>query len=172
MPAAPVSASAAAGAQEVVMFQKGYLLSELRRRWGRTLVTALGLAIGVALVIGIIGVSEGLTQAQNTVLSPLQAIGTDILVTRVAGSTSTASSSPSPSPSPSTAGGGGPFGGGGGFFRTGGANSALNSTAAQELTQENQSVLTDLASLGPAGTQFTHDFFLSSTLLVFPDAAR
>jgi len=153
------------------MFQKGYLLSELRRRWGRTLVTALGLAIGVALVIGIIGVSEGLTQAQNTVLSPLQAIGTDILVTRVAGSTSTASSSPSPSPSPSTAGGGGPFGGGGGFFRTGGANSALNSTAAQELTQENQSVLTDLASLGPAGTQFTHDFFLSSTLLVFPDAA-
>ncbi|HWD09478.1 MAG TPA: FtsX-like permease family protein [Actinomycetota bacterium] len=152
------------------MFQKGYLLSELRRRWGRTLVTALGLAIGVALVIGIIGVSEGLTQAQDTVLSPLQAIGTDILVTRVAGSTSTASSGASPSPSPSAAGGG-PSGGGGGFFRAGGANSALNSTAAQELTQENASVLTDLSSLGPAGTQFTHDFFLSSTLLVFPEAA-
>ncbi|MGH2718741.1 MAG: FtsX-like permease family protein [Actinomycetota bacterium] len=149
------------------MFQKGYLLSELRRRWGRTLVTALGLAIGVALVIGIIGVSDGLTQAQNSVLSPLQAIGTDILVTRVAGSTSTASASPAPSASPTAAG----RGGGGGFFRAGGANNALNSTAAQELTQENESVLTDLSSLGPAGTQFTHDFFLSSTLLTFPDAA-
>jgi ABC-type antimicrobial peptide transport system permease subunit len=151
------------------MFQKGYLLSELRRRWGRTLVTALGLAIGVALVIGIIGVSQGLTQAQNTVLSPLQAIGTDILVTRVAGSTSTSTAtSPTPSPTAATTGGGG----GGGFFAGGRAgNSVLNSTATQELTQENASVLTDLAALGPAGTKFTHDFFLSSTLLVFPDAA-
>jgi ABC-type antimicrobial peptide transport system permease subunit len=151
------------------MFQHGYLLSELRRRWGRTVVTALGLAIGVALVIGIIGVSQGLTQAQNTVLSPLQAIGTDILVTRVAGATATASTSPSPSPTPSAAAG--PFGGGGGFFRGGGPNSVLNSTAAQELTQENASVLTDLSRLGPPGTQFVHDFFLSSTLLGFPDAA-
>jgi ABC-type antimicrobial peptide transport system permease subunit len=72
------------------MFQTGYLLHELRRRWGRTLVTALGLSIGVGLVIGIIGVSQGLSEAQNAVLSPLQAIGTDILVTRVAGATSTA----------------------------------------------------------------------------------
>src|SRR2546429_90242 len=72
------------------MFQKGYLLNELRRRWGRTLVTALGLAVGVGLVIGIIGVSQGLGQAQDSVLSPLQAIGTDILVTRVAGATQTA----------------------------------------------------------------------------------
>src|SRR5207253_395652 len=72
------------------MFQKGYLLNELRRRWGRTLVTALGLAVGVGLVIGIIGVSQGLSRAQNSVLSPPQAIGTDILVTRVAGATQTA----------------------------------------------------------------------------------
>src|SRR2546425_12915990 len=51
------------------MFQKGYLLNELRRRWGRTIVTSLGLAVGVGLVIGIIGVSQGLSKAQNSVLS-------------------------------------------------------------------------------------------------------
>jgi len=78
------------------MFQRGYLLSELRRRWGRTLVTALGLAVGVGLVIGIVGVSQGLEAAQQSVLSPLEAIGGDILVTRVAGSTaSTAATSDS-----------------------------------------------------------------------------
>lgn len=143
------------------MVQKGYLLSELRRRWGRTVVTALGLAIGVGLVIGIIGVSQGLSQAQNSVLSPLQAIGTDILVTRVAGSTATATPAASTATGPT----------GGGFFAGGGRNSLLNSAAAQQLTQENSSVLTDLSKLGPAGTAFTHDFFLSSTLLSFPDAA-
>lgn len=146
------------------MFQGGYLLSELRRRWGRTVVTALGLAIGVGLVIGIIGVSQGLTQAQNSVLSPLQAIGTDVLVTRVAGSTATATPSPSADPN-------GPAAGLGGFFAGGARNSALNTTAARELAQENTSVLTDLSKLGPPGTKFTHDFFLSSTLLAFPDAA-
>ena len=147
------------------MFQTGYLLSELRRRWGRTIVTALGLAIGVGLVIGIIGVSEGLSAAQSSVLSPLSAIGTDILVTRVAGSTSTATSGgTSSSTNP---------GGGGGFFAggPGGRNGALNSAAATALLAENTNVLTDLSKLGPAGTNFVHDFFLSSTLLTFPDAA-
>ena len=47
------------------MFQRGYLLQELRRRWGRTLVTALGLAVGVGLVLGIIGLSQGLSEAQT-----------------------------------------------------------------------------------------------------------
>jgi hypothetical protein len=85
------------------MFQGGYALSELRRRWGRTLITALGLAIGVGLVIGIIGVSQGLAQAQSSVLSPLQAIGTDILVTRVAGATSTAFTTPTTTAKTTTA---------------------------------------------------------------------
>src|SRR6266566_7609438 len=71
------------------MFQRGYLLQELRRRWGRTLVTALGLAVGVGLVLGIIGLSQGLSEAQTAVLQPLSSIGTDILVTRVATSTAT-----------------------------------------------------------------------------------
>src|SRR5205085_11366571 len=67
------------------MFQLRYSASELRRRAGRTILTALGLAAGVGLVIGIIGVSQGLDEAQTKVLSPLSKIGTDVLVTRVAG---------------------------------------------------------------------------------------
>ena len=150
------------------MFQGGYVLSELRRRWGRTLVTALGLAIGVGLVIGIVGVSQGLGQAQNSVLSPLQAIGTDILVTRVAGATTTATSAAATSTTPAAQ-----AGPGGGFFAPGpgGRNAGLNNAATQELVSQNSNVLTDLSKLGPAGTSFTHDFFLSSTLIAFPDAA-
>ena len=67
------------------MFQARYAISELRRRASRTILTALGLAAGVGLVIGIIGVSQGLNDAQTQVLSPLSKVGTDILVTRVAG---------------------------------------------------------------------------------------
>src|SRR6059058_4223872 len=67
------------------MFQLRYASSELRRRAGRTILTALGLAAGVGLVIGIIGVSQGLDDAQQKVLSPLSKVGTDVLVTRVAG---------------------------------------------------------------------------------------
>src|SRR5712671_1683641 len=74
------------------MFHLVYVARELRRRLGRTLLTALGLALGVGLVIGIIGVSQGLDNAQNKVLAPLQSIGTDILVTRVAGAQPTATS--------------------------------------------------------------------------------
>src|SRR6476619_2383065 len=69
------------------MFQLRYVASELRRRAGRTILTALGLAAGVGLVIGIIGVSQGLDDAQQKVLSPLSKVGTDVLVTRVAGAT-------------------------------------------------------------------------------------
>src|SRR2546423_655067 len=87
------------------MFQRGYLLQELRRRWGRTLVTALGLAVGVGLVLGIIGLSQGLSEAQTAVLQPLSSIGTDILVTRVA--TSTATSNGAPNNSAANNGGGG-----------------------------------------------------------------
>src|SRR5436309_3677071 len=101
------------------MFQLRYAASELRRRAGRTILTALGLALGVGLVIGIIGVSQGLDEAQNKVLAPLQSVGTDILVTRVAGaqqtSTSTNSSTTTTSPdNQGRRGGGGFFFGGGG----------------------------------------------------------
>src|SRR6184192_1146829 len=98
------------------MFQVGYVFNELRRRLGRTILTALGLAAGVGLVIGIIGVSQGLNEAQASVLAPLKTIGTDILVTRVVGATT--GTTASPTPTPSTQAPGGSFGrrGGGGFF--------------------------------------------------------
>ncbi|MCW3042326.1 MAG: hypothetical protein JWL57_484 [Actinobacteria bacterium] len=150
------------------MFQRGYLLQELRRRWGRTLVTALGLAVGVGLVLGIIGLSQGLSEAQTAVLQPLSSIGTDILVTRVATSTATGNNN-----TQNNGGGGffanganGPNGGGGGGAAV--SVNGANASDANALLAENSNVTTDLSKLGPAGTKFTHDFFLSSTLLSFP----
>ncbi len=83
------------------MFSISYAVNELRRRWSRTVVTALGLAAGVGLVMGIVGVSQGLSEAQTKVLSPLGSVGTDILVTRTVGATAATSSAPSATPSPS-----------------------------------------------------------------------
>ena len=153
------------------MFQFGYAFNELRRRLGRTILTALGLAAGVGLVIGIIGVSQGLDQAQAKVLAPLSSIGTDILVTRVVGATTTnATASPSPTPTATNRQGG--FGGGGGFFGPGGGGTnGLNAADVTALANENSNVTTDLSKLGKPGTKFTHDFFLSATLLSFPDAS-
>jgi ABC-type antimicrobial peptide transport system permease subunit len=64
------------------MFYAGYMLAELRRRLGRTLVTALGLAVGVGLVITVSALSSGLDEAQAKVLRPLTGLGTDLTVTR------------------------------------------------------------------------------------------
>src|SRR5207244_10242892 len=97
-----------------------YLRSELLRRKGRTILTLLGLAIGVALVISISALSRGLDHAQKTALNPLSSIGTDLTVTL--------------SPQQDTGGGGFGPGGGGGF---GGG---------REVLQANQSALTDLSN--------------------------
>ena len=80
------------------MFFLGYVRSELLRRRARTILTLLGLGLGVALVVAISAVSRGLDHAQKTALDPLAGIGTDLTVTRAA----------------QTDTGGGPFGGGGG----------------------------------------------------------
>jgi len=58
-----------------------YLRSELLRRRGRTIVTLLGLGLGVALVIAIASLSTGLDRAQRKTLNPLGGIGTDLTVT-------------------------------------------------------------------------------------------
>jgi ABC-type antimicrobial peptide transport system permease subunit len=151
------------------VFLVTYLSHELRRRSGRTLLTALGLAVGVGLVIGILGVSAGLDDAQDEVLAPLGSVGTDILVTRVAGTT-TADGSTTATTAP-TAPNGNPGGGpGGGFFGARG-NNGLNREDADALLAENSNVVTDLSKLGEPGTQFTRDFFLSATLISFPDDA-
>jgi ABC-type antimicrobial peptide transport system permease subunit len=63
------------------MFYLRYVRSELVRRRARTILTLAGLAVGVALVIAISGVSRGLDRAQKTALDPLSTIGTDLTVT-------------------------------------------------------------------------------------------
>ncbi|MGZ8693582.1 MAG: ABC transporter permease [Gaiellaceae bacterium] len=79
------------------MFYLRYLRAELLRRRGRTILTLLGLAVGVGLVIAISSLSKGLDEAQSATLDPLAGIGTDLTVTRTAQQDA----------------GGGPFGGGG-----------------------------------------------------------
>lgn len=152
-----------------------YAGNELRRRRTRTVLTAFGLASGVGLVMGIVGVSDGLDEAQAKVLSPLSSVGTDILVTRTVGATNSTSATPTPTPSSSTQNQQR-----GGFFSAagpgsgGGPNDALsnlNDSDATALLNENSSVVTDLSKLGKAGTKFTHDFFLAGTMLTFPSAA-
>ena len=78
------------------MFYLRYLRAELVRRRGRTILTMLGLALGVGLVVAIASLSKGLDEAQSATLDPLAGIGTDLTVTRTA----------------QDDGGGGPFGDG------------------------------------------------------------
>ena len=47
-----------------------YIASELRRRRGRTILTALGLGVGVGLVVTVTALSAGLDDAQSEVLEP------------------------------------------------------------------------------------------------------
>jgi ABC-type antimicrobial peptide transport system permease subunit len=64
------------------VFYVSYALAELRRRKGRTLLTALGLGVGVALVVAVSALSKGLDRAQQKVLAPLTGVGTDMSVSR------------------------------------------------------------------------------------------
>ncbi len=110
------------------------------RRRGRTILTVLGLALGVGLVIVISALTRGLDAAQAAALDPLTSIGTDLTVTREASQ---------------EAGGFGPGGGAG----PGGG----------DVADSNRSVRTDLSKLGEPGDTFVHDFFLSGTQLTFPE---
>src|SRR5262249_15279791 len=85
------------GATLAVVFYLRYLRNELLRRRTRTILTTLGLAVGVALVIVIASLARGLDKAQKKALDPLSSIGTDLTVTLA--------------PQQDTGGGGG-FGGG------------------------------------------------------------
>jgi putative ABC transport system permease protein len=126
------------------MFYARYLRNELVRRRTRTIVTLIGLGLGVALVIAISSLSNGLDRAQKKTLNPLAGIGTDLTVTL------------SPQQNQGGFGGGGPGGGGG---------------TSRDLVQANQSVITDLSKLGKPGTHFVHDFFLPGTQLTFKQTA-
>jgi putative ABC transport system permease protein len=59
-----------------------YLLRELRRRMRQSIFIALGLALGVGLVITVTAASRGVSDAQGTVLQSLYGVGTDITVTQ------------------------------------------------------------------------------------------
>ncbi|MCT9010070.1 ABC transporter permease [Streptomyces sp. NPDC054766] len=59
-----------------------YLKRELSRRKKAALVIAMGLALGIALVITVNSVSAGMQQAQGKVLKSLYGLGTDMTVTK------------------------------------------------------------------------------------------
>ncbi|MFF4545615.1 ABC transporter permease [Streptomyces sp. NPDC001435] len=63
-----------------------YLRRELRRRRKAALVVASGLALGIALVIVVNSVSNGMGKAQDKVLQSLYGLGTDMTVTKAASS--------------------------------------------------------------------------------------
>ena len=63
------------------MFFFIYLRRELRHRIRQATVTAVGLALGIALVITVTALSAGVRNAQGKVLGALYGVGTDITVT-------------------------------------------------------------------------------------------
>ena len=59
-----------------------YVFRELRRRHRQALLTALGLAVGVALVVAATAYASGVSEAQDKVLQSLYGVGTDITVSQ------------------------------------------------------------------------------------------
>lgn len=71
-----------------------YLKRELSRRKKAALVIAMGLALGIALVITVSSVSAGMTQAQDKVLKSLYGLGTDMTVTKARSAPKAGSTTP------------------------------------------------------------------------------
>ena len=130
------------------MFYLRYIAAELRRRKARTLLTSLGLAVGVGLVVIVGALSQGLDDAQDKVLEPLTGLGTDLSVSRPISV---------PSDDDSASGGAaGPFG-------------RLSEEDQRQLQRENQehNRQFNFGELGEPGERFSEDSFLS-TRLSFP----
>jgi ABC-type antimicrobial peptide transport system permease subunit len=127
------------------VFYIRYLGAELRRRPGRTALTALGLAVGVGLVVIVGALSKGLDEAQDEVLKPLTGVGTDLSVSR-----------PIAVPDDGESGGGDPF-------------SRLSPEDQRQLQRENEehNRQFNFGELGDPGERFSEDSFLS-TKLSFP----
>jgi putative ABC transport system permease protein len=126
------------------VFYVRYAFSELRRRRGRTVLTALGLAVGVGLVVTVSALSNGLDDAQSKVLKPLTGVGTDMSVTRplkASGSGSRQTFGHGP--------GGGPD---------------LSPSEQEQLRKENGAPKFGLRSLGKPGSKFTRDDFVTAQL--------
>ena len=122
------------------MFYLTYMLAELRRRSGRTFLTALGLAVGVGLVVTVNALSTGLDRAQAAVLEPLTGVGTDMSVSRPIDLSGSA---------------------GGGF-------QDLSEEERDQLRAENGGGRFGLRDLGEPGTSFSRDTFVSTAQLSFP----
>ena len=122
------------------MFFLTYMLSELRRRSGRTILTALGLGLGVGLVVTVNALSTGLDRAQAAILEPLTGVGTDMSVSR---------------PIDLSAADGGGF-------------PQLSEEERQQLENENGGGRFGLRNLGEPGDRFSRDDFVSTSQLSFP----
>ncbi|HEX8074230.1 MAG TPA: ABC transporter permease [Thermoleophilaceae bacterium] len=124
------------------------MIAELRRRPARTALTALGLAVGVCLVVVVSALSAGLDDAQAEALEPLTGVGTDIRVTR-------------PLKLPGEGSDAGPA-----------AFSALSAKERRQLLDENPEGLFhfDPGDLGEPGEAFTQNQTISSELS-FPESA-
>lgn len=123
------------------MFYLTYMLSELRRRSGRTLLTALGLGLGVGLVVTVNALSTGLDRAQAQILEPLTGVGTDMSVSR-------------PIDFSGSEGGGFP---------------QLSDEERRRLRDENGGARLGLRDLGEPGERFAQDTFVSTAQLSFDE---
>ncbi len=94
-----------------------YLSRELRRRARQASIIALGLALGIGLVITVIALSSGVKNAQGEVLHSLYGLNTDISVTKAPAQ--------------------GSFGGGRGTFFGFGSGSGTRPKAGQKITIDN-----------------------------------
>jgi ABC-type antimicrobial peptide transport system permease subunit len=124
------------------MFYVTYVFAELRRRLGRTILTALGLGLGVGLVVTVTALSSGLDRAQAEVLEPLTGVGTDMSVTRPIDLGDTSS---------------------GGFPQ-------LSEEERRQLREENGGGRFGLRDLGDPGERFSRDDFVSMAQLSMPAA--
>jgi ABC-type antimicrobial peptide transport system permease subunit len=122
------------------VFYVTYMIAELRRRSGRTILTALGLAVGIGLVVTVTALSTGLDRAQAKVLEPLTGVGTDMSVTR-------------PIDFGDTSQGGFP---------------SLSEDERELLRKENGGARLGLTELGEPGEPFSRDTFASNAQLSFP----
>ena len=68
----------------MLLFTLRYASAELRQRWSRALIIALGLSAAVSLVVAITALSSGFNRAGDQVLAPLAKVGSDLVVTQTA----------------------------------------------------------------------------------------
>jgi len=126
------------------MFYLRYIAAELRRRKGRTILTSLGLAVGVGLVVTVTALSAGLDDAQSEVLEPLTGVGTDMSVDRpveISGEGDEQEFSGPP-----------------------GANPNLSAKEQRQLERENGAARVQIQEAGDPGEHFSRNEFVSTDL--------